>query len=143
MKPCLTHIAMAVRNLDASIGFYQRYCGFRVVHDRGENARRVVWLAPKESPKSMILVMMQGEHRMPQHPKDYSHLGFALGTKAEVDAIAEQAEVEGVLLWAPRQEPFPVGYYCGLVDPDGQYVEFSFGQPLGPGAPELDELDMK
>ena len=111
---------MAVRNLDDSIGFYERYCGFKVVHDRGENARRVVWLAPKESPKSMILVMMQGEHRMPQ-----------------------QAEVEGVLLWAPRQEPFPVGYYCGLVDPDGQYVEFSFGQPLGPGAPELDELGMK
>ena len=47
-----------------------------------------------------------------------------------------------VLLWAPRQEAFPVGYYCGLVDPDGQYVEFSFGQPLGPGAPELDELDI-
>ena len=69
--------------------------------------------------------------------------GFALGSKADVDAIAEQAEVEGVLLWAPRQEPFPVGYYCGLVDPDGQYVEFSYGQPLGPGAPELDELDMK
>ena len=76
MKPCLTHIAMAVRNLDDSIGFYERYCGFKVVHDRGENARRVVWLAQKESPKSMILVMMQGEHRMPQHPKDYSHLGL-------------------------------------------------------------------
>ena len=55
LKPCLTHIAMAVRNLDASIGFYSRYCGFKVVHDRGENARRVVWLAPKESPKSIII----------------------------------------------------------------------------------------
>ena len=143
MKPSLTHIAMAVRNLDASIGFYRRYCGFTVVHDRGEHAGRVVWLAPEEPPKSMILVMMKGEHRKPQHPNDYSHLGFALGSKAEVDALAAQADVEGVLLWAPRQEPFPVGYYCGLVDPDGQYVEFSFGQPLGPGAPDLDEVDMK
>ena len=36
--------------------------------------------------------------------------------------------------WAPRQEPYPVGYYCGLKDPDGNFVEFSYGQPLGPGA---------
>jgi len=24
-----------------------------------------------------------------------------------------------------------VGYYCGVLDPDGNRVEFSFGQPLG------------
>jgi hypothetical protein len=32
-----------------------------------------------------------------------------------------------------------VGYYCGLRDPDGNSVEFSYGQPLGPGAEALDE----
>ena len=26
--------------------------------------------------------------------------------------------------------------YCGIRDPDGNYVEFSYGQPLGPGAAE-------
>ncbi|MCZ6873564.1 MAG: VOC family protein, partial [bacterium] len=26
------------------------------------------------------------------------------------------------------------GYYCGVRDPDGNMVEFSYGQPLGPGA---------
>jgi len=43
-------------------------------------------------------------------------------------------DLAGCLLWAPREEPYPVGYYCGLRDPDGNAVEFSYGQPLGPGA---------
>ncbi len=51
-----------------------------------------------------------------------------------VDAIAERARAAGILEWEPRQEPYPVGYYCGLRDPDGNFVEFSYGQPLGPGA---------
>jgi predicted lactoylglutathione lyase len=65
-------------------------------------------------------------------------LGFACGSTEEVDAIAEKARGRGLLLWPPRREPFPVGYYCGVVDPDGNAVEFSYGQPLGPGAPAPD-----
>jgi hypothetical protein len=48
--------------------------------------------------------------------------------------MAEKARVAGYLVWEPRQEPYPVGYYCGVRDPDGNMVEFSYGQPLGPGA---------
>ncbi|MCX4198148.1 sugar phosphate nucleotidyltransferase [Methylobacterium organophilum] len=36
-------------------------------------------------------------------------------------------------------EPYPVGYYCGVRDPAGNYVEFSYGQPLGPGAEDMPE----
>ncbi|HHM4583493.1 TPA: VOC family protein, partial [Pseudomonas aeruginosa] len=48
-----------------------------------------------------------------------------------------RAEAAGCLVWAPRDEPYPVGYYCGLRDPAGNYVEFSYGQPLGPGSEAL------
>jgi predicted lactoylglutathione lyase len=58
-------------------------------------------------------------------------LGFALSSKQEVDEIAFQAKKEGILFWETREEPFPVGYYCGVLDPDGKIIEFSFGQPLG------------
>tara|TARA_B100001250_G_C19439870_1_gene631293 strand:+ start:160 stop:564 length:405 start_codon:yes stop_codon:yes gene_type:complete len=132
--PALTHLALQVRDLDASIAFYQDYCDLKVIHDRGDGARRVVWLAEPGRETELIFVFMEGSHRPPQHPQDYSHLGFAVSSKAEVDAIAARAAVGGCLEWAPRQEPFPVGYYCGLKDPDGYFVEFSFGQPLGPGA---------
>ena len=49
--------------------------------------------------------------------------------------IADKATATACLAWPPRDEPYPVGYYCGLRDPDGNFVEFSYGQPLGPGAP--------
>jgi len=42
--------------------------------------------------------------------------------------------VEGVLVWEPVKEPYRVGYYCGLRDPDGNVVKFSYGQPQDPGA---------
>ena len=48
--------------------------------------------------------------------------------------MAAKAAAAGRLVWPPREEPFPVGYYCGVRDPDGNFVEFSYGQPLGPGA---------
>jgi len=75
-----------------------------------------------------------GGHGREQEATDYSHLGFALDSRAAVDAIADKARMAGYLVWEPREEPYPVGYYCGIRAPDGNMVEFSYGQPLGPGS---------
>ena len=130
-----THLALQVRSIEDSIAFYGEFCELRVVHDRGTGPKRVVWLAERGKESQFIFVLMEGDSRPAQHPSDYSHLGFALSSKTAVDTIAKRAQDAGVLVWAPRQEPYPVGYYCGLKDPDGYFVEFSYGQPLGPGAP--------
>lgn len=135
MSPVLTHFALQVRNLDASIAFYRDYCCLRVVHDRKRNDDRVVWLAERGREQELILVLMRGSARPPQSPNDYSHFGFAVADRHDVDAIAERARAAGRLVWPAREEPFPVGYYCGVTDPDGNVIEFSYGQPLGPGAP--------
>ena len=50
--------------------------------------------------------------------------------KEEVDLIAEEGRVYDCLTWEPRQEPDPVGYVCALRDPDGNLVEFSYGQNI-------------
>ena len=63
--------------------------------------------------------------------------GFALESRADVERIAAMAAADGCLIWPPRDEPYPVGYYCGLRDPAGNYVEFSYGQPLGPGSEQM------
>jgi hypothetical protein len=52
---------------------------------------------------------------------------------------AAKAQAAGCLIWAQRDEPYPVGYYCGVQDPAGHYIEFSYGQPLGPGAKPINE----
>ena len=135
MNPVLTHIALHVRDLESCIEFYRSYAGLHVVHDRRSNGKRVVWLSEQGKETSFILVLLPGGPGRNQVPQDFSHLGFALESHAAVDVIADRARAERILEWEPREEPYPVGYYCGVRDPDGNFVEFSYGQPLGPGAP--------
>jgi catechol 2,3-dioxygenase-like lactoylglutathione lyase family enzyme len=128
-------VALHVYDLDACIAFYRDFCQMQVVHERSDAGRRVVWLAEPGRETEFIFVMVPGGAPRHQAPDDYSHLGFALESRAAVDAIAAKARTAGYLVWEPREEPYPVGYYCGVRDPGGNMVEFSYGQPLGPGAP--------
>ncbi len=136
MQPTLTHLALHVQKLDDCIRFYEEFCGMRVIHERDGKGSRIVWMAEPGREKEFIFVLLPGGPGRQQAQNDYGHLGFALDSRSAVDAIAERARTAGCLVWEPVDEPYPVGYYCGLVDPDGSYVEFSYGQPLGPGAPE-------
>ena len=140
MTTSLTHLALHVRDLEACIAFYERYCGMRVVHERaqGSDGDRIVWLSEPGREADFIFVLLPGGPGRKQENGDFSHFGFALESRTAVDAIAERARAEGRLEWEPREEPYPVGYYCGVKDPDGNFVEFSFGQPLGPGAERTD-----
>ena len=136
MRPVLTHIALQVGSMEHSLDFYCNFCGLEVVRERDTDGGGVVWIGHPDTSDQFIFVLIQSDvRRPPQHEHDYSHLGFALESRAAVDEIAARAANAGCLVWAPRDEAYPVGYYCGLKDPDGYFVEFSFGQPLGPGAP--------
>jgi len=135
MTPAFTHLALHVRDLDACIAFYREFCGMRVMHEREDAGTPVVWLAEPGREGEFIIVLIPGGPGRDQSDRDLSHFGFALDSRDAVDAIAAKAEAAGCLAWPPREEPYPVGYYCGLRDPDGNFVEFSYGQPLGPGAP--------
>lgn len=138
MPISLTHIALHVRDLDACVSFYESYAGLIIVHRRETHGKRVVWLAQPGRESEFILVLLPGGPGRNQAAEDFSHLGFALDSQHAVDEIAARAARAGILEWEPRQEPYPVGYYCGLRDPDGGFVEFSYGQPLGPGAQAFD-----
>ena len=134
MTVSLTHLALHVRDLDACINFYQSYAGMQLIHDRISGGKRIVWLAEPAESISFILVLIPGGPRREQSSKDFSHLGFALETHDAIDTIADRARTVGILEWEPREEPYPVGYYCGIRDPNGNFVEFSYAQPFGPGA---------
>lgn len=136
MNVFLTHIALHVRNLDACVAFYQNYAGMKLVRDRKTHDSHVYWLAEPGKETEFIMVIMPAGPGRNQSEEDLSHLGFAVETREDVDTVAKRAADEGILVWEPRQEPYPVGYYCGVRDPDGNFVEFSYGQPLGPGAQE-------
>ena len=137
MRPSLTHIALHVPDLQACIDFYEQFCGMRVIHERAGKGSKIVWMAEPGKEHQFIFVIMPGGIDRHLAADDYSHFGFAVDSRLQVDEIARQAKQAGCLIWAPRDEPYPVGYYCGLRDPAGNYVEFSYGQPLGPGAENM------
>lgn len=147
MKPALTHIALHVRDLERSLAFYRDYCDLKLIHQRlaegSEGSGGVVWLAEEGSEDRFIFVLISGGPTRRVEGADFSHLGFAVESRSAVDEVAERASQAGCLEWPPREEPYPVGYYCGIQDPDGNFVEFSYGQPLGPGAEPLDEARVR
>jgi len=131
MNAQLTHLALQVANLDECVAFYEGYCNMNVVHDRTSNHKHVVWLASPGQEGRFVIVLLPGGSGEQQPVNDFSHLGFALDSADAVDTVAAKARKDGILIWDPVQEPYPVGYYCGVRDPDGNFVEFSFGQPVG------------
>jgi catechol 2,3-dioxygenase-like lactoylglutathione lyase family enzyme len=126
-----THLALQVRDIDASITFYQRYCGMCVVHHRQEHETRVAWMGWGEDPPAFVIVLIAGDYERNVQPP-VQHIGMAVDSRGEVDRIFATAQGDGIAgLWPPVDAGPVVGYYCGVPDPDGNVVEFSFGQRIG------------
>ncbi len=137
-RPELTHIAIKCSNLERSIAFYTHWCQLKVLHQRedpspdAKGTVRVAWMGREKSARFWIVLLeaprQQGSTSL------FDHLGFALESREAVDALAkraqEQAEHGGekILHWPPEDHGDSAGYLCGLRDPDGNVVEFSFGQ---------------
>ena len=129
-KPHMTHIALHVRDLEASRAFYEEYCGVRAYNKGGMPGRRTLWLAEPGLEDRFVYVLFDGSKVEPQAQGDFSHVGLSVETREDVDAIAALGKERGILAYGPLEQPYPVGYLCMLRDPDGRLVEFSYGQPL-------------
>jgi catechol 2,3-dioxygenase-like lactoylglutathione lyase family enzyme len=135
MKPAFTHCALHVSDLEQSIVFYRRFCGLHVVREHGSPPDdRAAWLAEEGRENNFVLVLVEGGKQRKTADGDMTHYGFAVPSTADVDRIAAEGREADCLHWEPQQLPSPVGYLCALRDPDGYIIEFSYGQPLGPGA---------
>ncbi|MCH7840403.1 MAG: VOC family protein [Planctomycetes bacterium] len=126
-----THIALQVRDIDASIAFYEHFCGMKVVHERRADELPVVWLGWGEDPPLFVIVLIAQPYERNIQPP-WQHIGMAVEDREAVDEIFNRAKADGLGgLWPPVDAGSIVGYYCGVPDPDGNIVEFSFGQRIG------------
>lgn len=143
----LTHIALPVRDLAATLEFYAKYTNLAVIHERHdpETDLRTAWLAndrdrTTDGAARFVIVLIEG--KLPTKitgdiKEQYgfltsiSHLGLSLDSREEVDRIAEMARAEGCLLLGPMYRNEVVGYICIVTDPDGNNLEFSVEQVLG------------
>ena len=142
----LTHIALPVRDLDATLAFYERYTTLVNIHERNdpETGLRSVWLANQRDVTAdaarFVIVLICG--KLPTKitgdiKEEYgfltsiSHLGISLDSREAVDEIAAMAKQDGCLLLGPMYRNEVVGYICIVTDPDGNNLEFSVEQVLG------------
>jgi catechol 2,3-dioxygenase-like lactoylglutathione lyase family enzyme len=143
----LTHIALPVRDLDATLAFYEKYTTLRNISERTDpdTGLRTAWLANERDVKAegtarFVIVLICG--KLPTKitgdiKEEYgflrsiAHLGLSLGSRDEVDRIAEMAREDGCLLLGPMYRNEVVGYICVVTDPDGNNLEFSVEQDLG------------
>ena len=131
MQPKFTHVALLVSDVDKTADFYIKYCGLKVVERRldPKTGFRVIWLGQN---LNFVIVAFEGEKKPVQSVvKPLSHLGFSLSSKEAVNQISEIAKEEDLLNYGPAYIDEVVGYICEILDPDGNSLEFSFGQKLG------------
>lgn len=124
----LTHVALCVTDLDASLEFYAAYAAMEVVHRRtGHDGVEVAWISDRTRPFVVVLIEHDDAHRL----GGWSHLGVGVHSREQVDAAAERARSEGRPTYGPTDSGPPVGYYVVVEDPDGHQLELAFGQDVG------------
>ena len=124
----LTHLALTVSAMDASIAFYQTFLNMSILRDRRGEGGNTVWIGfPENDPErpSFVLVLMEG-----RADDKINHLGFEVASPDEVNRRVEFARNHGIPCQGPYDLGFPVGYFAMVEDPDGHVIEFTFGQPL-------------
>ena len=128
----LDHLALECRDISKTIQFYQRYAEMEVIHDRYEQGARVTWIRHRRDRNGLTLVLIQGP-KVPKTRKGLmNHLGFHVASCPEVDLISKMADSEDCLLEPAKNGGEILGYYCIVADPDGNLVEFSYGQAKAP-----------
>jgi len=119
----LTHVALPVRSLAASVAFYAKFAGMQAVHERPG----VAWVSDRMRPFALVLIETASEIR-PLLPM--AHLGVAVRSRDDVDRLCRLAREEGCLAREPEDSGPPVGYWALIRDPDGHTLEVAFGQEV-------------
>src|SRR5262245_45688362 len=125
----LTHVALLVKNLDASVRFYAKYARMEVVHQRGGRGSRVAWVTDRTRP--FVIVLVEVPRLVPRWVMrlltkllvPYEHLGVGCASRGEVDRLCAEARADGRLRLPARDSGPPVGYWAFISDPDGHTLE--------------------
>ncbi len=132
MKPRITLITLGVDNLERALNFYRDGLGLPTngivgtefeqgavaFFDLQQGVKLALW--PRTS--------LAHEANVPLGPRSASEftLGHNVASKAEVDAVINQARKAGATITAPPHDAFWGGYTGSFQDPDGHVWEVAW-----------------
>jgi catechol 2,3-dioxygenase-like lactoylglutathione lyase family enzyme len=127
----VTHVALPVTDLDASLAFYERFASMRVVHKRTDasTGTSVAWISDLSRP--FVLVLIETPSVDTRLGGVFCHVGVGVAERSEVDRLCSMANEDGLTVLGPLDAGPPVGYWAYIVDPDGHNLEISYGQEVG------------
>ena len=127
----ITHVALPVTDLSASLDFYERYADMQVVHRRTdpESGTSVAWISDLTRP--FVLVLIETPTLDERLGGVFCHVGMGVASRDRVDEMCARARAEQRTVMGPIDSGPPVGYWAYIVDPDGHNLEISFGQEVG------------
>lgn len=124
----IAHVAIWTQDIEAQVNFWSRYFNgvageSYVSKNRPGFVSRFVQLASGPTLEIMnvpgLLPGAEGLERI-----GWAHIALSLGSEAQVDALAQQAQLEGILQAAPRRTGD--GFYEAIIrDPDGNAIEIT------------------
>ena len=139
-----THIALHVKDVDATIAWYERFTHLTLLDRDEDEDGKSAWIGDAKGASPFVLVAGQFyEGHDPFAPMDhhpmgpFAHIGIELSSKQAVDDVAALAKAQGCLAFGPMQMPKRIGYICFAKDPDGNTVEFSYDQGVFEKAREV------
>jgi catechol 2,3-dioxygenase-like lactoylglutathione lyase family enzyme len=138
MKPRVTLITLGVDDLERALRFYRDGLGFTTqgivgrefehgavaFFDLQSGLKLAIW--PRAS-----LAHDSGLETLPSNPTDLA-LGHNVSSKAEVDAVMNQARDAGATIVKPAGDTFWGGYAGYFQDPDGHLWEVAWNPQLVP-----------
>jgi catechol 2,3-dioxygenase-like lactoylglutathione lyase family enzyme len=145
-RPTWTHIALRVKDVDATVAWYETFTHFSVLARHEDAVGRNAWIGDKAADADNPFVLVAGQFfeghdpfAPAAHPPlgPFAHIGIELPTKEMVDEIAAKGKAAGCLAFGPMQMPEHIGYICFLKDPDGNTIEYSFDQGVFEKAKEV------
>ena len=117
----LTHLALAVRDLDRSAAFYRGVLGAVEVYRDGG-------FVQLQTPGSRDVIVLEKQSRNAGRSAGIAHFGFRLLSPTDIDAAAEAVRRAGGKVFE-QGEFMPGEPYLFATDPDGYMVEIWYELP--------------
>ena len=142
--PTCDHFAFRVADLERSIAFYERVLPGRVIARKDADDRwrtRIAWIEPDGQPGFAVVLIQATRVRWllrflhavtPRIARSYEHAGFACDSVEALDERIRVAEEAGAkIMLRPTYVDEKTGTVAEVRDPDGNPIEWTFGQSFG------------